>query len=514
MSENTRHIVVVGGGSAGWLSACFIAASQSRENTKVTLIESPNIPTLGVGEGTWPSMRNTLNTIGIPEAQFLSVCNASFKQGSKFVGWRDGQDSYYHPFMVPSGYTELNIAAHWQQHYASTPYDYAFCPQPSVCDNHLAPKQLATPDYAYVTNYGYHFDAGKLTTMLTEHGTTKLGIRHIVDDVVAIQSHDNGDIQALDTKYSGSIEGDLFIDCSGMKGLLINGHYQVPWQSVDRVLLNDSAVASQVPYQDPDAPIQSTTVATAQHAGWTWDIGLYHRRGIGLSYSSRFLDKQGAEDTLAQHIERTGASTKDVTMRHLSFAPGYRQEFWHKNCLAIGMSSGFIEPLEASALAMVELSLSMLNEEFPQNRQHMAIVAKRFNKRFRYRWARVIDFVKLHYVLSDRSDPYWLAQRAPETIPEQLQEWLDLWRYQAPSRHDFIENEEVFSSTSYQFVLYGMGFETQFTSSATPPNTQKRAHKLHADLQQHQQKLLAALPSNRGYLDALRQHIAQQRNSA
>ena len=127
-----------------------------------------------------------------------------------------------------------------------------------MCDNHLAPKQLATPDYAYVTNYGYHFDAGKLTTMLTEHGTTKLGIRHIVDDVVAIQSHDNGDIQALDTQCSGSIEGDLFIDCSGMKGLLINGHYQVPWQSVARVLLNDSAVASPVPHQDPDAPIPGT----------------------------------------------------------------------------------------------------------------------------------------------------------------------------------------------------------------------------------------------------------------
>lgn len=514
MSENTQHIVVVGGGSAGWLSACFIAASQNSETTTVTLIESPNIPTLGVGEGTWPSMRNTLNTIGIPEAQFLSVCNASFKQGSKFVGWRDGTDSYYHPFMVPGGYNEINLAAHWQAHYSGTPYDYTFCPQPEVCDHFLAPKQLATPDYAFVTNYGYHFDAGKLTALLTEHGVNNLGIRHVVDDVIAIHAHPSRDIQGLETRHHEILSGDMFIDCSGMRGLLIHGHYQIPWHRVGDTLLNDSAVASQVKYADDNAPIQSTTIATAQPAGWTWDIGLYHRRGVGLSYASSHLGKEAAEETLAKHIESTGASTDEVSMRHLSFTPGYRTEFWYKNCLAIGMSAGFIEPLEASALAMVELSLAMLTEEFPQNRAHMEMVSKRFNKRFDYRWQRVIDFVKLHYVLSERSEDYWLAQRAPETLPDALKDWLALWQYQAPSRHDFIENEEVFSSTSYQFVLYGMQFKTRFGASATPPAAQKRAHRLHTELQQHQQKLLAALPTNRDYLATLRQHLSQHRNTA
>ncbi len=266
MPEQSQNIVVLGGGSAGWLTACYLAATQSSKAITVTLIESPNIPILGVGEGTWPSMRNTLSTIGIAEAQFLSRCYASFKQGSKFVGWRNGKDSYYHPFMVPSGYNELNLAAHWHKHFRPTSYDYALSPQPAVCDHALAPKQLSTPDYAYVTNYGYHFDAGQLTKLLTEHGKNKLNIRHVVDDVTAVKSHDNGDIRALQCQQAGDINGQLFIDCSGMKSFLLDQHYGVEWHQVDNILLNDSALAAQVNYQDNQSPIHSTTIATAQTA--------------------------------------------------------------------------------------------------------------------------------------------------------------------------------------------------------------------------------------------------------
>ena len=512
MPEQPRNIVVVGGGSAGWLAACYLAATQSPKAVTVTLIESPNIPTLGVGEGTWPSMRNTLSTIGIPEAQFLSSCNASFKQGSKFVGWRNDQDSYYHPFMVPSGYNEINLAAQWQNFMPTTNYDHALSPQPMVCEQSLAPKQLATPDYAYVTNYGYHFDAGQLTKLLTEHGTKKLGVHHIIDDVTAVNTHPNSHIKVLECKSTSPVEGDLFIDCSGMKSLLLSQHYGIAWQNVDHILLNNSALAAQVPYQDEQAPIQSTTIATAQQHGWTWDIGLYHRRGVGLSYASDFTSSQQAQDTLANYLDSTGVNSQDLDFRELSFSPGYRDKFWHKNCLAIGMSAGFIEPLEASALAMVELSLNMLTEEFPQNSEHMEIVAKRFNQRFSYRWQRVIDFVKLHYVLSERNEPYWLAQRAEETIPEQLREWLTLWQYQSPSRHDFIENEEIFSSSSYQYVLYGMGYKTQFSDSAISQKDQAIFQHLQTEQQQHQQKLLSALPSNRAYLSQLHQQLVHYRS--
>lgn len=513
MTDKRQQVVVVGGGSAGWLTACYIAATQQSRAVSVTLIESPSVPTLGVGEGTWPSMRNTLNTIGLPEAQFLSECYASFKQGSQFVGWRDSQDSYYHPFMEPKGYTECNIAAYWQAHFKPFPYGEAFCVQPAVCNKHLAPKQWSTPDYAYVTNYGYHFDAGKLTQLLTRHGKNKLGVLHIVDHVVGIHSHVNGDIQSLETRHSGNIEGDLFIDCSGMQSVLFDAHFSVPWIKANSILLNDSAVATQVPYSQNDADIESATVATAQEAGWTWDIGLYHRRGVGLCYSSEYLDQQGAENTLRQYITQTKGNANSVQLKHLRFTPGYRAAFWQNNCIAIGMSAGFIEPLEASALALVELSLSMLCDEFPQNHTHMGILAKRFNQRFLYRWQRVIDFVKLHYVLSHRQEPYWLAQRKADSIPERLTELLELWQFQAPSRHDFIENEEVFSSSSYQYILYGMQFETQFNANRLIPKQQTAMGTMREDLQRHQQTLLTGLPSNRDYLNLLHQTIKQNKHA-
>lgn len=516
MAVEINNIIILGGGSAGWLTANYLAASHGVKSNKhsaqqrnIILIESPNIPIIGVGEGTWPSMRNTLNHIGIPETEFLKTCNASFKQGSKFVGWRHNpsakntQDYYYHPFTVPQGYTETDLYQHWRSYYSQQPFDYAFCPQPTLCDEYRAPKQVTTPEYAYVANYGYHFDAGKLTQLLTEHGVNNLGIRHIQDHVVDVQSHDNGDIKALVTQENGPIEGSLFIDCSGMRSRLLQQHYNVGWKSVNHVLKNDAAVAIQVPYAEQNAAIESTTIATAQKHGWTWDIGLFHRRGMGYSYSSAHIDKDQAESELRGFINQhcPGTDAFGLDSRHIQFDPGYRETFWQNNCLAIGMSAGFIEPLEASALAMVELSLMMLTDELPQNRQHMDIISQRFNRRFSYRWERVIDFLKLHYLLSERDDSdYWLEQRSVDSTPESLQELMTLWQYQSPSRYDFPENEEIFSSPSYQYVLYGMGFQTRVTH---PAPLQKVEQLVKQNLQ-NQQRFLAGLPTNREYLKAIR----------
>lgn len=510
MTEEIRNIIILGGGSAGWLTANYLAASCNHGTDKrtITLIESPNIPIIGVGEGTWPSMRNTLSHIGINEATFLKYCNASFKQGSKFVGWTTGKehDCYYHPFTTPPGYNELNLYQHWHVQYSQQPYSYTFCAQPALCDEFKAPKQLATPEYAYVANYGYHFDAGKLTELLTEHGVKHHNINHIKAHVIEVQSHANGHIKGLTTTEQGLIEGDLFIDCSGMRGRLIQQHYGIDWHNVQNVLKNNAAIAIQVPYTQENSAIESTTVATAIQHGWTWDIGLYHRRGMGYSYSSDYIDKQQAEiefrDFLSKQLPQEQVETLDS--RHLQFSPGYRKTFWHKNCLAIGMSAGFIEPLEASALAMVELSLTMLTEELPQNSEHMYIVAKRFNQRFEYRWQRVIDFLKLHYVLSQREDSdYWLQQRDKDSIPEQLQELLTLWRYQSPSRNDFHENEEIFSSPSYQYVLYGMGFKTASNQASFHANNNQKIEELVKTNLYNQQRFLAGLPSNREYLSSL-----------
>ena len=509
-------MVIVGGGSAGWLCAGVIAAEH--RSLKVTLLEAPGIPPIGVGEGTWPTMRDTLHDMGVSEADFFRECDASFKQGSLFRDWIHGRgeahDSYYHPFVLPQGYAETNLVAGWLARHAEVPFADLVSFQPHLCARGRAPKQAATPEFAAVANYGYHLDAGKFGVFLRKHCTGTLGVRHVQDEVVAIDSHDHGDIAALRTREHGAIGGDLFIDCTGMQSLLLGGHFGIPFLSQRHVLFNDSALAVQVRYPAADSPVASQTISTAQRAGWIWDIGLPTRRGVGHVYSSAHTSDAQAERDLRAYLAATGAPLEQLDIpapRKLSFNPGYREKFWHRNCVAIGMSSGFIEPLEASALALVELSARLVSEQMPATRAAMEPLARRFNDTFRYRWERVIEFLKLHYVLSQRVDAdgdagYWRDNRDPATIPGRLQELLALWRHQPPSRYDFTRIEEIFPSASYQYVLYGMGFRPDARDGLRRFDDAERADQYFRDAAALTRKMLPALPSNRELLDHIRLH--------
>jgi len=507
MNDRINRIVIVGGGSAGWLTAGLIASEhigRSGRDVSVTLIESPDVKTIGVGEGTWPTMRSTLQKIGLSETEFLTECSASFKQGTKFVGWvtGDDDDSYYHPFTVPAGYASLNLVPFWQAQKDKTSFVDAVSVQGRVCDRDLAPKQETTPEYAAVVNYAYHLDAGKFAELLHRHCTEQLGVRHVVDHVTGINGATDGDIESLSTANSGNLEGDLFIDCTGMASMLLGKHYGIDYRDRSNILFNDSALALQVPYADPSGPIASQTISTAQSAGWIWDIGLTTRRGIGYTYSSRHTSDEAAERELRAYVEGLqGMDTGSLEPRKIAFRPGHREKFWHRNCIAVGMAAGFLEPLEASALVLVELAGKMISEELPVSRSVMDIVARRYNEIFLYRWDRIIDFLKLHYVLSQRTDSaYWIDNREPETIPESLQELLRLWRYQPPWHNDFSQREEIFSSASYQYVLYGMGFETQARRSSPDSNATAEAQRLFAETSNMTSKVVTNLPGNRELL--------------
>lgn len=517
MSKPVKKIVIVGGGSAGWLTAGILAAehlAHTPDGVQVTLIESANIPTIGVGEGTWPTMRDTLNSIGIDESEFITCCDASFKQGSQFVNWRrdDSPESYYHPFMAPHGFGQSNQVNFWHQYGVDRPFAHALSAQPHLCDAGKAPKQFQTPSYAMVANYGYHLDAGKFTQLLTRHCTTKLGVEHILDDVTQVIGDKSGSISAIDTKAHGQLEADLFIDCSGSKALLIGEHYQIPLKAQKSILFNDSAIAVQVPYENPNTPIASHTISTAHNNGWIWDIGLPTRRGIGCVYAQDMCTAEQAQHVLIDYLSKRVKSTQLDTLdfRALKYTPGYRETLWHHNCVAVGMSAGFIEPLEASALALVELSAKMIAKELPANTAIMAITAKRFNQRFNYRWERIIEFLKLHYVLSERTSDYWQAHRQIESIPERLTELLALWQYQAPSYNDFTEIEEVFPAASYQYVLYGMGFRSQLPVTHNRYTNHQLSQKLVMENQQLIQKYLAGLPTNRELINFVTAQYAAQ----
>ena len=512
MHKPLRKIVIVGGGSAGWLTAGLIAAEHSTDpqsGIEVTLIESADIPPIGVGEGTWPTMRSTLKKMGISETDFLLECDASFKQGSKFLDWHTNtNEHYYHPFTLPYGFNDTNLAPFWQPFRDEISFADAVSAQSHLGEHGLAPKQISTAEYDFNANYGYHLDAGKFAILLQKHCTKKLAVKHIIDHVTQVNNSETGDIASITTKNHGDISGDLFIDCTGTSSILLAKHYKIPFVSTKGILFNDSALALHMPHESPDSPIASFTCSTAQTAGWIWDIALPSRRGVGYTYSSTHITDDDAKKELRDYITPIMGDTaaQSVKIRKIDFSPGYREKFWHKNCVAVGLSAGFVEPLEATALALVELSAKMISEQLPADRQAMDLVAKRFNAKFLHRWLNVIDFLKLHYVLNQRNDSdYWREIKDDKSIPDSLREQLLLWKTQTPYHYDAIHAEEMFPSASFQYILYGMGFITQERNKKRVDGS-KKAQMLFGENIKHTKQLLSSLPSNRELINKIKQY--------
>ncbi len=507
-----QSIVVVGGGTAGWLTAAVIAAKhQSRmaAGFTVTLIESPNTPIIGVGEGTWPTLRSTLSRIGVSETDFFRECDASFKQGARFDKWTTGEtnDSYFHPLMLPQGFSRVNLVPHWIENSNNLSFCDAVCPQARICSDGLAPKTIATAEFDAIANYSYHLDAGKFAQFLQKHCTQSLGVKHILADVTAINLKECGDISGVETEQVGTIEGDFFIDCTGFRALLLGEKLGVSFKDCSDILFCDTALAMHVPYEGENAPIACQTLSTAQSSGWIWDIGLPSRRGVGHVYSSRHISDDEAERELRAYV---GEKEADLNIRKIAIRSGHRELFWKRNCVAVGMAAGFLEPLEASAIVLIELSAKLLAEQLPPCREVMDIVAKRFNETTLYRWGRIIDFLKLHYVLSKRKDTaFWRDNLEAETIPDRLKELMTLWEYQSPWFHDeFNRIEEVFPAASYQYVLYGMGYQTKIMPEALSGEA-KMAESARRENQKLTERFLTGLPKHRELINKINEHGLQ-----
>ena len=495
-----RKIVIVGGGTAGWLTAGIIAArhrSRIGPDFSVTLVESPNTPIIGVGEGTWPTLRSTLARIGVSETELFRQCDAAFKQGARFARWTTGADDdfYYHPLMLPQSFGQVNLVPHWLAKNDGRSFCDAVTPQGRLCDDGLAPKTITTAEFQAVANYSYHLDAARFAPFLQAHCCGQLGVRHVLADVSRVNLAENGDIRSLDTAQAGEIEGDLFVDCTGFKALLIGETLGVPFKDCSDVLFCDRALAIQVPYPTESTPIESQTLSTAQSSGWIWDIGLPSRRGIGHVYSSRHTSDEAAERELRRYV---GPAGDRLEARKITIRSGHRETFWKRNCVAIGLAAGFLEPLEASAIVLIELSAKLIAEQLPACREVMDIIAARFNASTHYRWGRIIDFLKLHYVLTKRTDSaFWRDNQLAETIPDRLKDLLLLWSHQSPWFHDeFDRVEEVFPAASYQYVLYGMGFRT-FVDPASLGDDARQADRALRENAVLTERLRAGLPRHR-----------------
>ncbi|WP_295998118.1 tryptophan halogenase family protein [Rugamonas sp.] len=523
-----KNILIVGGGTAGWLTAAFLAktlgidaSGKTGGGVGITLVESPEIGILGVGEGTFPSLRGTLAAIGIDEARFVSECNATFKQGVKFVDWvrprgasKPGRDHYFHPFSMPSqraGGPEL--LPYWLQGAAGadTPFAAAATMQKRVADASHAPKRSADADFMGPFNYAYHFDAVRFAALLCTHAQS-LGVRRVQATVERVELAADGAIAAVVTADGATLTADLYIDCSGFRARLIGEALGTPFKAIDDVLFVDRALALQVPYERPDAPIPSYTISTAHEAGWTWDIGLHERRGTGYVYSSRHTSDERAEQVLRDYI---GPASAGLTPRLLKLRVGYREQHWVKNCVAVGLSGGFLEPLESSGIGLIETAAYLVSHLFPHDGQFEP-TARLFNELMTARYERIVDFVKLHYCLTQRSDhPFWTDNADPASIPSTLRDKLAMWRSRPPHRLDFIVDLEMYPPSSWQYVLYGMQFQTKMDAHAAALPRTADARREFQTIAQLAQRAVADMPTHRALVEHYRaRHAALGRRAA
>lgn len=517
--DSMKEILVVGGGTAGWLAACHLAKKLSRGDSgaRVTLIESPDIPTIGVGEGTVPAMRQSLEYLGISETDFIRDCDATFKQSIKFVDWMrdrgDGSANYYHHVFDYPDVSEVDLTPYWLMNQTGdTSFADAVSIQGQVCDRGLGPKLMTHPEFHGITNYAYHLDAAKFAQLLTNHAVDNLAVRHLLTTVDDVTLNDRGEIHSVMTADYGEVCADLFVDCSGFRSMLIGDKLGVGFVDRKDTLFADAALAIQVPYEDESASIPSYTIATAKAAGWIWDIGLHDRRGTGYVYAEKYCDRDEAERVFRDYLrESIGDAADSLPCRYIPMKIGYREKFWEKNCVAIGLSQGFVEPLEATGLLVFDATARMLAELFPPSRSAMPAIADRFNKRVSYAWERVIDFIKLHYCLSDRDDTdFWRDNRDPATIPESLLQNLNLWREQPPSHYDFFSRQEIFNLENYLYVLYGMNYATNVQAISYRYSDQEAAEKEFERISADAARAVQTLLPHRELIDRIKTYGLQK----
>ncbi len=458
MGNQIENITIVGGGTAGWMSAVYLAThfgrQANRPGPRIALVESPNVPTVGVGEATVPSMRTWLEEMEIDENEFLLRCNGSFKLGVRFRNWDVAADGtpgdYMHPFQILSSEIRgINIGYYF--HAFGNPDGRAdatdaLTPAMALMRAGRAPRGLHK---GADDRYGYHLDAGLFAGLLKEVAVAR-GVEHVLDDVDDVQIDEKGFITNLQLRQRGRYPVELVIDCTGFKGLLINKALGEPFEPYGKSLLCDRALAVQIPHKDLSTLVPYTQ-STALGAGWSWRVPLQSRIGTGYVFSSAFRTDEQAMTEFLSHLGPAGAKAEP---RALSMRVGRTRRSWVGNCVAIGLSSGFIEPLESTAIFLIQWSLTALGLYLP-DRTFDPVLARRYNSVVEGMYDEIRDFIVLHYCASNRADdPFWEAARNDIEIPDVLRENLEVWSRVLPSVRD-VPDACLFNYWSYMLVLFG-----------------------------------------------------------
>ncbi|MFR9674839.1 tryptophan halogenase family protein [Streptomyces sp. TR06-5] len=507
------NVVIVGGGTAGWMTASYLRATFG-DRLSVTLVESANVPTVGVGEATFSTVRHFFDYLGLAERDWMPACNASYKLAIRFEDWGRPGEHFYHPFERLRTAQNFTLADWWVKLGDSTRrFDEACYVLPALCEAKRSPKRLdgglfesslhdggdrlrytTMADQDTQFPYAYHFDAAMLAEYLAGWSTRR-GVRRVLDDVVDVGRDEQGLLTGVTTRENGVIDGDLFIDCTGFRGLLINKTLGEPFESFQDVLPNDRAVALRVPYHG-DREMPPYTTASARGAGWIWTIPLYERIGTGYVYSSQFCEPEEAEAELRRFV---GPAAEGAEANHVRMRIGRNRRSWVGNCVAIGLSSGFVEPLESTGIFFIQYGIEQLVRYFPAQARDEGL-AEGYNRAVARCMDGVKEFLVLHYKAATREDtPYWKAAK-DRAVPEGMAERRRLWESRLPSDDSIYPHYHGFEPYSYNVMLLGMGRRPARSHPALDLLDEADAQREFAAVREQSARLVAEMPSQRDYL--------------
>lgn len=487
-----RRIVILGGGSAGWMSAAALAHA-TQGHAQIELIESDAIGTVGVGEATIPPIRHFNERLGINENAFMAAAGGTFKLGIEFVNWTRPGQRYFHPFgrfapdfdSVPLHHYWLRARTHGQ---IAPLQDYAMTWAAARAERFARP--LADPKLVLSTiEYAYHFDAALYARYLRGYAQERGVMRTEGEVVDVLLRGEDGFIESLVLKDGRHIEGDLFIDCSGFRARLIEGALHCGyddwrcWLPCDRAVTVSTAIGETLP---------PYTRSTAQPAGWQWRIPLQHRMGNGHVYCSEYMNEDEATSVLLANLGGAALGSP----RHLKFTTGVRRTFWSRNCVALGLAAGFLEPLESTALHLVQSSITRLLALFP-DRDFNPLLAQEFNRLTHSEYERIRDFLILHYHAQSREEPLWRHTQAM-AIPDELRYKLEHFRH---AGHIVAEPLELFQNSNWLAVLIGQEVWPSRYHPLVDLRTEVDAERYLNGIRDVLTKTANALPKHREYIE-------------
>lgn len=491
-----EHIIIVGGGTAGWMTAAALSRLTLQKRVKVTLIESEQIGTIGVGEATIPPFQDFNRLLEINEAEMMAEVQGSFKLGIQFVNWGAIGDSYIHPF-GNYGYQIDGISFHHIWHKYQTLGDK----RPIQVFNietmaaHMG-RFARTEDYARddlpPINYAYHIDAGRYAKYLRNYSEKRGVLRHEGKINEVSQNNETGNIESVKLESGEIIKGDLFIDCSGFHGLLIEKTLATGYEEWTKYLPCNRAIAVPCLREDGSDPLPYTR-STAHSAGWQWQIPLQHRNGNGHVFSSEFMSDDEALDILLKNI--VGKPAADPN--YVKFIAGKRKKFWNKNVVSIGLAAGFVEPLESTAIHLIYTSINKLIALLSLDGISQYQIDS-YNRLTEKEYNRIRDFIILHYKATTRNDsPFWDYCRNME-IPDTLAEKMELFRHNGQI---FREEDELFTETSWAAVMLGQGIKMNghnaMADALKEPNTKGEIDEIEKSIQ----FVVQHMPSHKDYLN-------------